>query len=117
MPWHKHSKCKDIPDSDVIFFTMVTRRQHVRRVREQICKTCPVRVQCLNEAIRNNEGLRSSMPGGIWAGASPATLRQLTGRTKRGTRLLICAREGCNTQLNPMKAVDAESWYCERHQK
>ena len=44
-----------------------------------LCDSCPVRQQCLNEALDNNES------AGIWGGLDPDERRSLKRRTARRT--------------------------------
>jgi len=59
--WVKRAKCRDYPVSMFVFDNQ--ERDSVRRIREAkaICEECPVRSECLDEAIRTGSA-------GIWGG-------------------------------------------------
>lgn len=68
--WHAEAACVDEP-LDVFF---PTRGASLARARA-ICATCPVRAQCLDEALEFDRS-RYELPG-VWGGTSPRQRRQL----------------------------------------
>jgi WhiB family redox-sensing transcriptional regulator len=52
---------------------------------KQICKSCPVRLQCLEYAIANREQY------GVWGGAAPRDRRKIAAQRARRNRLMGAA--------------------------
>ncbi|MSS84520.1 WhiB family transcriptional regulator [Actinomycetaceae bacterium WB03_NA08] len=72
----------------------------------QVCRECPVRRECLDEAMRHEHGKGRAYRHGMWGGLTPeqrislelgVTLRRLplTGTTRK------CAGENCARVLRP----------------
>lgn len=80
--WATDAACADRPD--VAFFPPLTDRQAPKGWDAQaraICATCPVRCDCLTEAISNGERW------GIWGGLDPKE-RQALGTIRRAEKCL-----------------------------
>lgn len=74
--WHDKAACKGTYDP--VFFPLTETDQAVAYVRDAYCNTCPVRVDCLNDANRTRSY-------GVWAGTSSelrAKLRKSRHRSK-----------------------------------
>lgn len=69
--WRGEAACRTShPD---LFFPDAT--DDVNRKRAvRVCTGCPVRAECLREALRNDE------PHGIWGGYGPMTRRKMAGK-------------------------------------
>lgn len=73
--WRRHAKCAKL--SKAVFFEYnsngVKKKEKQDRVRKakQACETCPVRSECYEFAVLNNE------VHGIWAGTFPDERRKL----------------------------------------
>ncbi|MGH9189850.1 MAG: WhiB family transcriptional regulator [Acidimicrobiales bacterium] len=72
--WQNQAACKG-PQAAVFFPPSRTERKDDRDARERraksICASCPVRVACLDYAVRIRE------PHGIWGGLNESERRQL----------------------------------------
>lgn len=85
--WHAKARCKDVADSDDMFFgegedttkTSLT----ISKIREvkAFCKQCPVFTECLTHALTTPER------HGVWAGTSKRTR----------LRILVLIEEGITT--------------------
>ncbi|MFD2794596.1 WhiB family transcriptional regulator [Promicromonospora vindobonensis] len=67
--WHERSSCLD--EDPEIFFA----GGGVSRKAKKICQSCPVREQCLELGLRNDERF------GIWGGLTRAERKALTKRS------------------------------------
>ena len=85
--WDKPSKLRELvlPDFDLregicaqtdpeIFFP--DRNNPTWHLAKRVCKGCPVQMQCLEWALRNNENF------GVWGGMTPQERLRLKGRGK-----------------------------------
>lgn len=64
-----------------------------QRIPKNICKDCPVRVRCLEYAIRNNE------THGVWGGLSPSERQKLRLQQFGSKRLGRPKKEAANAEL------------------
>jgi WhiB family redox-sensing transcriptional regulator len=68
--WRDSAACLSVPRS--VFFPVNTRStSQETRAALAICRSCPVRAECLNSAINNREYY------GIWGGTTEATRRPM----------------------------------------
>lgn len=63
--WHAHAACSDTPDPDIFF---PDSRSPKTGPALEICRRCPVRKQCYDAAVSNDERY------GIWGGRTRAEL-------------------------------------------
>lgn len=78
MSWRSRANCKGAPDD--IFFPVEHRRSPVEAKR--ICRACPVRAACLNEAMSvENDSMRGRF--GIYGGLTPTERAALAKRRTR----------------------------------
>ena len=90
--WRDRAVCRTIMDLDV-FFPPQGGNAAVNAAKE-ICKTCPVIVECREYAMRND------IKHGVWGGLSELERRRL----RRGTRVLRICRQ-CEGEFSaPRKA-------------
>ena len=94
--WRDFSACRNHPELD--WFSTL---RHQQEQAQAICRECPVRIECLAEAIERCE------MHGIWGGLTELELRERRGRT----RLVQCAEcgkrfEATNTGRNPATCSD-----------
>jgi WhiB family redox-sensing transcriptional regulator len=68
LDWLEHAMCKDMDISDFFVEAGHTINQEVIN----ICRTCPVRQECLEHAYRH------SITGGYFGGVSPGQRREMT---------------------------------------
>ena len=84
--WQARAACRG-PQAEVFFPPSRLERKEERLVRERhaktICRTCPVRPDCLQYALRIRE------PHGIWGGLNEAERKQLLERPGRPTPHLV----------------------------
>jgi hypothetical protein len=94
MTLHPHfdgGNCQNLPPTEIdrIFFpTNIsahgngTRAAHLEREARTICADCPIRHQCLTQALR-----LGPQAAGIWGGTNDTERRRILGtiRTKKGT--------------------------------
>lgn len=84
-PWQLRAACRG-PETWLFFPPSHSERKDEREEREsrakQICGRCPVRVECLDYAIRTRE------PYGIWGGLTEAERQDLlvSGQERAGRR-------------------------------
>ncbi len=75
--WHLRAACRG-PQAVVFFPPLNNERKEERRERERsakaICRSCSVRVECLDYAVRIRE------PHGIWGGMNEGERRDLIER-------------------------------------
>lgn len=64
MSWQGDARCAGM-DVNIFYPTSGQSSERAKR----ICEACPVRVQCLNHALRTNER------HGVWGGMSPRERR------------------------------------------
>ena len=69
--WRAGASCRNLP-ADMFFPDPADDAGRKRAIR--VCERCPVRAECLGEALRNNE------PHGIWGGYGPIARQRLLGR-------------------------------------
>lgn len=65
-PWQDQARCRDL-DVDAFF----PERGESSREAKEICAACPVRIECLNYALRNDER------HGVWGGMTERERRRL----------------------------------------
>lgn len=66
IPWQEKALCRD---QDVTIF--FPEKGESSRAAKKICARCPVRIECLNYALRNGERY------GVWGGTSERERRRL----------------------------------------
>lgn len=99
-PWMQEAACKEHPTS--WWFPENSHDPKTKQARS-ICKTCPVRIDCLDFALaRNDEG--------IWAGYTMRQRRKLR-RAQGTTKMVVCAR--CK-ELYQVQFEDRTSYCSER---
>lgn len=77
--WTKSALCLQI-DADS-FFPEGEMTQQKYRAAVQFCKSCPVRLQCLDEAMRfEGEDLGRRGRSGVWGGLTPKQRATLASR-------------------------------------
>lgn len=64
--WFSQGKCRDHPE-----VTWFPERGESTKQAKEICASCPIRIACLNHAVRTGEN------HGIWGGAAPRKLAKL----------------------------------------
>ena len=73
MTWRDEAACRDHPDADATFFPLGeqgrTSRPPDYRPALRICSVCPVRSDCLAEALALERGIGSRH--GVWGGTTP----------------------------------------------
>lgn len=73
--WHERAACGSVPDPEIFFPDHGnTVNTPTARLAKQYCQTCPVRIECLDDAE----------PHGIWGGLT-AGERHAMGRPRRKT--------------------------------
>ena len=68
--WTVWAECLHSEDPDIFF-------QDTGRDAQRVCRSCPVRMECLRTALANGERY------GIWGGLAPRERRQLTSARRR----------------------------------
>lgn len=67
--WREKAKCSELPKSVFFEYNSVSipfsKRRHYKNIALRTCSLCPVRDECHEFAIKNNEQF------GIWAGLTP----------------------------------------------
>ena len=83
--WRREAACKDL-DTDLFFPVGVTGPAipHLARAKA-VCRTCPVRSECLDFAITTNQEF------GVWGGASEEERRGLRRQWRARQRQLRAA--------------------------
>ncbi|AWL36853.1 MULTISPECIES: WhiB family transcriptional regulator [Streptomyces] len=78
--WRTHAACRD-EDPD-LFFPIGTTGPALVQTEEAkaICRSCPVRQQCLDWALENNQDT------GVWGGLGETERRTLKRRSRRQAR-------------------------------
>jgi Transcription factor WhiB len=82
--WDSAGLCRTAPDPNV-FFPATESPAAVAWVSSRYCDHCPVKAQCLDQAI-------ASQDGGLWAGTTTAERKKLT-RTRNRQRCPLCTSE------------------------
>lgn len=72
--WHSKALCVEIPGD--LWFADSTHTAENKRAK-QICKECPVRVECLEDALKGN------IQFGVWGGLTPLERRALKRKMRR----------------------------------
>ena len=74
MDWQQRAACRAL-DTELFFPPPHSEHKQQREAREAeakaICATCPVRVECLDWALRTEE------PHGVWGGCSEIERKQM----------------------------------------
>ena len=73
-PWHEAAACAGV-DERIFFPPAGKTANHAR----QFCAACPVRAECLRDALKAEEGGRRF---GIYGGLPPPERAALAGRTR-----------------------------------
>lgn len=73
--WMDYAECAGL-DPDLFFPTRDDISSHYEAIR--VCNQCPVRLQCLEYALDNNERK------GVWGGTTGKQRRQILARRRRG---------------------------------
>ncbi|WP_406413917.1 WhiB family transcriptional regulator [Streptomyces halstedii] len=78
--WRTHAACRD-EDPD-LFFSIGTTGPALVQTEEAkaVCRGCPVRQQCLDWALENNQD------AGVWGGLGETERRTLKRRSRRQAR-------------------------------
>ncbi|MBV7673311.1 WhiB family transcriptional regulator [Streptomyces halstedii] len=78
--WRTHAACRD-EDPD-LFFPIGTTGPALVQTEEAkaVCRSCPVRQQCLDWALENNQDT------GVWGGLGETERRTLKRRSRRQAR-------------------------------
>lgn len=77
LPWMDHGICRTHPNPDLWFADNQTDRGHIE-IAKWLCRRCPVRVECLDHALRNNEMY------GVWGGLTPRERSKRRATSRRG---------------------------------
>ena len=110
-PWYKCGLCF-MDDND--WYTT----RHDNESKQQlldICKVCPVRIQCLDDAI-DTEVMHYSY--GIWGGATAKTRRQISSKSNKGSSLFRCRslnmpkKLSCANPIDVIEFVDNRNVLC-----
>lgn len=81
--WHNKAACKDL--SADVFFPLNYNSSSLEQAK-QICSSCPVKVQCFQDAISNNVY-------GIWAGTTEYQRRNIVNNYYNGEYKVISLKE------------------------
>lgn len=84
-PWRAQAACRDHPRPDEVFFPTHTQGRGSRRACEAafiICYGCPVRSECLEDALTQERGLPVSRRFGVYAATTPQQRDALDARTR-----------------------------------
>ena len=83
MGWQYRASCRG-EDAEMFFAPNYFERKEEKDAREDqakaLCVRCPVRIECLEYALRNRE------PHGIWGGLNEAERKALIRERERSTR-------------------------------
>lgn len=71
--WVGYAACVDVPTH--LFYPD---KHHKAEAAKAVCARCPVREQCLNEAMSRRD------PHGVWGGLSPEERKSLRRERNRG---------------------------------
>jgi WhiB family redox-sensing transcriptional regulator len=94
--WQHRAACRD-EDPDMFFASsLASEVDHARKMERSLCGRCPVRVSCLEEALRTGSS-------GVWAGTTTAVRDAL--RRNRG-------RQSCPGCFNKNLSTDSETSVC-----
>lgn len=81
--WHQRAACKDLsPD---IFFPNNYNDSSIKEAK-QICSSCPVKVECFQDAVSNNVY-------GIWAGTTEHQRRNIVNNYYNGEYKVVTLKE------------------------
>jgi len=81
--WHQRAACKDLsPD---VFFPNNYNDSSIKEAKE-ICSSCPVKVECFQDAISNNVY-------GIWAGTTEHQRRNIVNNYYNGEYKVVTLKE------------------------
>lgn len=95
--WADFALCRTLPELD-----WFAQGRDMQRACQQVCRECPVRIECLAEALERRE------VHGVWGGLTDLELRERAGRSRRvqcaecGTRFLVS-----KSRRNPATCSDA----------
>lgn len=81
--WHQKAACKDL--SADIFFPVNYNTSSLKEAK-QICSSCPVKVECFQDAISSNVY-------GIWAGTTEYQRRNIVNNYYNGEYKVITLKE------------------------
>jgi len=81
--WHKKAACRDL--STDIFFPNNYNDSSIKEAK-QICSSCPVKVECFQDAISNNVY-------GIWAGTTEHQRRNIVNNYYNGQHKVVTLKE------------------------
>lgn len=88
-PWHVRAACHDHPDADVVFFPTHTQGRGWKRACEPafiVCYGCPVRPECLEDALARERGLPVGRRFGVYAATTPQQRCDLDAHTHASSR-------------------------------
>lgn len=78
--WREFASCHDLPKSVFFEYNSVSipfsKRRHFKGIATRTCEKCPVRSECYEFAIKNNEQF------GIWAGLTPEQRKPISAKFK-----------------------------------
>lgn len=80
--WRERAACRGMDPN--LFFP--DRGTTFRQVARETCEACPVRTECLDDAVGNTERL------GLWGGASPKQRRGLAIGTTQWLECTVCRK-------------------------
>lgn len=75
-PWHVHAACLGV-DTGLFFIDRSNTQRYKAAV--SICRQCPVRAECLNDALTAERGLGVRLRYGVWGGLTPRQRTRLRG--------------------------------------
>lgn len=81
--WHSTAACKNLPVN--IFFPVSYNSSNLNKARK-ICASCPVKIECFQDAISNNAY-------GIWAGTTEIQRRNIVNNYYNGHYQVITLKE------------------------
>src|SRR5438128_11384318 len=92
VPWQDRARCRDY-DPEVFF----PEKGGSSREAKRICAECPVRIECLNYALRRDERY------GVWGGMSERERRRLKRMASWPSRAsrARCAGDGASAGFTP----------------
>ena len=78
-PWWEQAACQG---TDTEFFYPPTGRMDLQRLAQRVCADCPVKTECLNDAL-DHESQVGNQPWGIRGGMTETDRADLIARTRR----------------------------------
>jgi WhiB family transcriptional regulator, redox-sensing transcriptional regulator len=90
MSWRQEAACRDKDPST--WFPAQNERVVARgsyAVAKRICRECPVRQECLDEALRCERGLAVTLRSGMWGGLLPSERVSLEKVLRQGGNVVL----------------------------